>query len=113
MKDPNLLLSVLSMVWVITVGLFIYIIKMKDKNENDNKEALEEIKILISSSNLTTATLKQDLTNNIYFTRDLNSKLGEHIKLINGLETKVATLLEYKLGTERRLVLLERNPTNN
>lgn len=111
MKDPNLLLSVLSLVWIITVGLFVYIIKIKDKSEENTKQALDEIKILIGSVNLNLATIKQDLENNIYTTRGISTRVEKHNEQIHSVELKVNTLMENKQGVERRLLLIERQVT--
>ena len=107
MRDPNLILAVLSAVWAITVGLFIYIIKIKDTSEANTKSALEEIKLLIGTVHLNLATNKQALDSHIYTTRGIDVRVEKHSGHIHSLEIKVATLLENKVASERRIDILE------
>jgi hypothetical protein len=108
MADPKLLLSILSVVWVITVGLFIYIIKMKDTSESATKQALAEIKLLIGNVNVNIATLTKDVDNTIYITRQLDTRSSRQGELVQQLQLKVNTLTNHKVETERRLTIVEK-----
>lgn len=108
MKDPNLLLSILSIVWVITTGLFVYIIKLKDKVEEDTKSTLDEIKELMSDVNISVNTLKSNLENNVNSTKNLDTIVRKQGDEISALKTKVGILLESNSELKRRIGILER-----
>lgn len=108
MKDPNLLLSILSIVWVITVGLFIYIIKIKDKGEDSTRNSLNEIKTMLNGMNLSISKIQSDLENNIYVTREMNKKVDSHNNLIQQLQLKITTLTGKYAQLEQRHIIVEK-----
>lgn len=108
MSDPKLLLGVLSAVWVITIGLFIYIVKLKDSSEGATKQALSEIKGLINNVNINIATITKDVDNAIYLTRQLDIRTAKQGDIVQQLQLKVNTLNSHKIETERRIIILEK-----
>lgn len=107
MKDPNFLLSVLSLVWMVTVALFIYIIKAKDATEIGTKNTLAEIKELISTLNISFVTIETDLKNNIYTTRSLYKKVETHTTGLHKIELELVDYQSFKIDMERRILTLE------
>ena len=108
MTDPKLLLAVLSVVWVITVALFTYIVKMKDTSETATKQALSEIKSLINNISVNIATITKDVDNTIYLTRQLDIRSTKQGEIVQQLQLKVNTLNSHKIETDRRIVILEK-----
>ncbi len=108
MTDPKLLLTILSVVWIITVGLFTYIVRMKDTSETATKQALAEIKTLINNVNVNIATITKDVDNTIYLTRQLDVRSSKQGDIVQQLQLKVNTLNIHKADTDRRLTILEK-----
>ena len=108
MKDPNLLLGVLSVVWVITVALFGYIVKHKDSSEQATKQALGEIKTLLNNVNVNIATITKDVDNAVYLTRQLDMRTSKQQDLVQQLQLKVNTLTNHKVEADRRMGILEK-----
>ena len=108
MTDPKLLLAVLSVVWVITVALFTYIVKMKDTSETATKQALSEIKSLINNISVNIATITKDVDNTIYLTRQLDIRSTKQGEIVQQLQLKVNTLNSHKIETDRRIGILEK-----
>lgn len=108
MKDPNLLLGVLSVVWVITVALFGYIVKQKDNTEQSTKQALAEIKTLLSNVNVNIATITKDVDNAVYLTRQLDIRASKQGDIIQQLQLKVNTLTNHRTDIDRRINIVEK-----
>lgn len=108
MTDPKLLLGILSVVWMITVGLFIYIIKNKDNTEASLKTGITDIKELINTIRVDMTKVTKDLENNVYLTRELGGKVDRHNELIQKLELTSAKFNHHMSETDRRLTILEK-----
>lgn len=93
MKDINLLLTAISVLWFLTTGLIVYIFKDKDSKIKEISNNLNEIKTLINSVNLTLNSVKIELDNNIYQTRKLDEAMIKQIDITTALkiaETKLS-----------------------
>ena len=108
MNDPNFLLAVLSVVWVITVGLFVYIVKTKDNTEISLKQGILDIKELINGIRVDMTKVAKDLENNVHLTRQLGNKVDKHNDLIQGLEISSTIFKTHMEETNRRLEILEK-----
>lgn len=108
MNDPNFLLAVLSVVWVITVGLFVYIVKTKDNTEISLKQGILDIKELINGIRVDMTKVSKDLENNVHLTRQLSNKVDKHNDLIKELEVSSSKFSHHIEETNRRLTILEK-----
>ena len=102
MKDTELLLTVVSTLWLITLGLVSYIIKSKDNAQALTNTALVEIKELINGINLQLASIKTELDNNIYATRKLDEIVVNHFEIISKLRIE-------EVKHEGRITALEKD----
>ena len=115
MKDPQLLLGIISVIWFITLGLFGYIIKIKDRTETSTAVSINEIKVLVNNINLNVTTMKVDLENNIRFTSVLSDKVDNHTTSIHNLQLDLVQIVADNKTINRQLdaILVTINKTEH
>lgn len=103
-SQTNIILTVLSILWVVVIGLISYIIKKKDNAESSTLKVLDEIKLTTANTNNTLIGLSKDVENNIYHTRKLEGQLQVNTSTIHNIKINEVKLSSRVLALEKEII---------
>ena len=104
----KMVLSLLSVLWLVTLSLFAYIIKVKDKETDLIKSSIEDLKDIYVQLNMNSISSSKDLANIDYTTKQLSAKIEKHNELIVNLLTSHTNISTKQTDLERRIDILEK-----
>lgn len=98
----GIILTVVSILWLLTLALVRYIIIQKDKQSEKVGNDIADIKEMITFIQSNSASLKEQMTNNSHEIKELKNDLKEMNKVLMQMRIEQEGFKEWRVGADRR-----------
>lgn len=102
----GVILVTTSTLWVITLALFKYIITQKDKHSDKVGSDISEIKEMITFIQSNSASLKEQMSNNINELRELKTDFKETNKTLTSIRLDMEAMKEWRISADKQFATI-------